>query len=78
MNKCLYFVVFSVAVSMTALAAPQKTKSSFGAEIVEFKNGDVTLHGLLYKPKGKGPFPAVIFNLKMITIFLRVEFYLRK
>jgi dienelactone hydrolase len=33
-----------------------------GAEIVSFPSGDLTLRGVLYKPAGPGPFPAVLFN----------------
>jgi dienelactone hydrolase len=29
---------------------------------VEVRNGSVTLHGLLWRPQGKGPFPAVLLN----------------
>jgi len=29
---------------------------------VTFPSGDITLHGVLYKPEGTGPFPAVIYN----------------
>ncbi len=32
------------------------------ADIVEFPSGDLTLHGVLYKPEGTGPFSAVIYN----------------
>lgn len=28
---------------------------------VSFKSRDITLHGTLYKPKGEGPFPALVF-----------------
>ena len=31
-------------------------------EVVTFPSGQLTLHGALYKPDGKGPFPAVIYN----------------
>jgi carboxymethylenebutenolidase len=31
-------------------------------EIVSFPSGGLTLHGVLYKPEGAGPFPAVLFN----------------
>jgi carboxymethylenebutenolidase len=31
-------------------------------ELVSFANGDLKLNGWLYKPEGKGPFPAVIYN----------------
>src|SRR6202051_70192 len=32
------------------------------ADIVQFPSGEITLHGVLYKPEGTGPFPAVIYN----------------
>src|SRR5271163_1674658 len=31
-------------------------------EIVTFPSGQITLHGVLYKPEGPGPFPAVVYN----------------
>lgn len=31
-------------------------------ELVTFRSGDFTLKALLWKPPGRGPFPAVIFN----------------
>jgi dipeptidyl aminopeptidase/acylaminoacyl peptidase len=30
--------------------------------VVTFPSGNLTLHGVLYKPVGKGPFPAVLYN----------------
>jgi dienelactone hydrolase len=33
-----------------------------GAKIVAFPSGNITLHGVLYKPSGAGPFPAVLYN----------------
>jgi carboxymethylenebutenolidase len=33
-----------------------------GAEVVSFPSGELTLQGMLYKPEGKGPFPAVVYN----------------
>jgi dienelactone hydrolase len=32
------------------------------AETVTFPSGEITLHGVLYKPEGNGPFPAVVYN----------------
>jgi carboxymethylenebutenolidase len=32
------------------------------ADIVTFPNGALTLHGVLYKPDGAGPFPALLYN----------------
>lgn len=34
----------------------------FASEVVSFPSGDLTLHGVLYKPQGKGPFPAIVYN----------------
>ena len=31
-------------------------------DIVAFPSGTLTLHGVLYKPDGAGPFPAVVYN----------------
>jgi carboxymethylenebutenolidase len=31
-------------------------------DIVVFPSGEITLHGVLYKPEGTGPFPAVVYN----------------
>ncbi|HZV88129.1 MAG TPA: dienelactone hydrolase family protein [Candidatus Binatus sp.] len=32
------------------------------AETVTFPSGEITLHGVLYRPEGIGPFPGVIYN----------------
>jgi carboxymethylenebutenolidase len=32
------------------------------AEIVSFPSGSLTLHGVVYKPDGAGPFPALLYN----------------
>jgi dienelactone hydrolase len=34
----------------------------FASEVVSFPSGDLTLHGVVYKPEGAGPFPAVVYN----------------
>ncbi|MBM4298162.1 MAG: hypothetical protein FJ143_10520 [Deltaproteobacteria bacterium] len=31
-------------------------------EEVRFPSGKLTLHGFLYKPEGRGPFPAILYN----------------
>src|SRR6478672_2980961 len=33
-----------------------------GAEVVSFRNGDLTLYGVLYRPAGEGSFPALLYN----------------
>ena len=32
------------------------------ADVVSFPSGEITLHGVLYKPAGTGPFPAIVDN----------------
>src|SRR4029077_18167188 len=32
------------------------------AETVTFPSGEITLHGVLHRPEGAGPFPAVVYN----------------
>jgi dienelactone hydrolase len=34
--------------------------AAYASEQVEFKQGDTTLHAVLFKPSGEGPFPAVV------------------
>jgi carboxymethylenebutenolidase len=38
------------------------TSAPSPGEVVSFPSGTVTLSGLLYKPSGPGPFPAVLYN----------------
>jgi dienelactone hydrolase len=33
-----------------------------GAKLVAFPSGNLTLHGIVYRPDGAGPFPAVLYN----------------
>lgn len=44
--------------SMLTVAAEAQSS----AKTVEVQNGPVTLHGLIWRPQGKGPFPAVLLN----------------
>jgi carboxymethylenebutenolidase len=34
----------------------------FASDVVTFPSGDLTLHGVVFKPEGTGPFPAVLYN----------------
>ena len=45
----------------SAMSGYQGT-SATASETVTFNNGDLVLHGLLYRPAGRGPFPVVLFN----------------
>ena len=53
MAKRRFLIVFSLLFSPLILSA---------ADIVAFPSGKITLHGVLYKPEGTGPFPAVVYN----------------
>lgn len=50
------------ATVMTVLLAVCRVHAATAAQTVAFSSGGKTLHGLLYKPAGKGPFPAVLYN----------------
>jgi dienelactone hydrolase len=34
----------------------------FAESVVTFPSGQLTLHGMLFKPEGRGPFPAILYN----------------
>src|SRR2546423_867574 len=53
MIKSYFSVVFALFLLPSVLAV---------AETVTFPSGEITLYGVLYKPEGTGPFPAVIYN----------------
>jgi carboxymethylenebutenolidase len=36
--------------------------SAADAEVVTFPSGSLTLHGVVYRPEGAGPFPALLYN----------------
>jgi carboxymethylenebutenolidase len=50
--------------SLIAVVFLFHSSSSLAAqsEEVTFPSGQLTLHGFIYKPKGAGPFPAVLYN----------------
>jgi carboxymethylenebutenolidase len=48
-----FLILFPLLLSPVVLRA---------ADIVVFPSGKITLHGVLYKPEGTGPFPAVVYN----------------
>jgi carboxymethylenebutenolidase len=47
---------------MSALATTAESQASDGPETVVVHNGSVTLHALLWRPQGRGPFPAILLN----------------
>lgn len=46
---------------MLVLLVASKAETAKG-EVVSFASGNLKLHGVLYKPDGLGPFPAVVYN----------------
>jgi len=50
-------LVFTVALARTA-----RGQSIVGPETVVVHNGSITLHALLWRPQGRGPFPAILLN----------------
>src|SRR5467141_1463082 len=53
MTKPYFSALFALLLLLSVLAV---------AETVTFPSGEITLHGVLYKPEGTRPFPAVIYN----------------
>ena len=44
-----------LVLALIGLASP-------AAGVVTFSSGNLTLHGVIYMPAGKGPFPAILYN----------------
>src|SRR5215468_7509132 len=46
----------------TALVTMTSGQSSAGPETAVVHNGSITLHALLWRPQGRGPFPGILLN----------------
>jgi carboxymethylenebutenolidase len=57
MRKGFYFIAALLVLGIAPVASAQLT-----AERALYLSGNQTLMGCIYRPKGKGPFPAVVFN----------------
>jgi carboxymethylenebutenolidase len=59
-----YFILFSLLFSMSGWisvsAQSQSAANVIGPEAVSFQSGSETVHGVLYRPQGVGPFPAIV------------------
>jgi dienelactone hydrolase len=56
-------VLLLLPLAATVADAPAaETMASGRPEIVAVQNGPVTLHGLLWRPEGRGRFPAILLN----------------
>ena len=54
----LFFLLLSAV-----LSSPSSSHdATWSGEVVTFRSGELTLHGVLYRPEGAGPFPAVVYN----------------
>jgi len=56
----LLMALAGCAARRAATAAPSATAR--GGEVVTFPSGALTLHGIVFKPSGPGPFPAILWN----------------
>lgn len=59
MRRIATLFLFALPLLSIQGAAPHVSQA---AEIVSFQSGDLTLRGVVYKPEGSGPFPAVLYN----------------
>ena len=60
-NAIRQVLLLSFAAFLPASAFAQATPANAPAEVT-FSSGSLVLHGFLYKPDGKGPFPAILWN----------------
>jgi carboxymethylenebutenolidase len=64
MSRCivLFMGLFALAGPADGATLPPSHAVSARAEVVSFPSGRLTLHGVIYKPQGAGPYPAVVYN----------------
>src|SRR5438093_13667088 len=55
-------LTYPICLMSVLLLFPLLSSAAVVPDTVTFQNGAITLHGLLYKPAGTGPFPAVLYN----------------
>jgi dienelactone hydrolase len=60
MTWCVFVRV--VLLLTTILATTAGGQSTAGPETVVLHNGSITLHALLWRPQGHGPFPGILVN----------------
>jgi carboxymethylenebutenolidase len=59
MNARILFLVIALCFTLTAQATSEVSATP---ETVIVQSGELKLRALLYRPQGRGPFPAVLFN----------------
>src|SRR6266850_7055092 len=60
MTKLYAFVLAPLVLTLTVTTAWGQTSS--GPETVVVHSGSATLHAMLWRPQGRGPFPAILLN----------------
>ena len=60
MTKLYTFVLASLVLTLGAVTA--RGQSSGGPETVLVHSGSATLHAMLWRPQGRGPFPGILLN----------------
>lgn len=55
-------ILLLLVIVIAGVAAQAQEQPPANAQLVTFTSPRGTLHGFLYKPEGKGPFPAVLWN----------------
>src|SRR5258708_436844 len=60
MAKLYPFVLASLVLPLTPV--PSRSQTSDRPETVVVHNGPVTLHAMVWRPQGSGPFPAILLN----------------
>lgn len=61
-NKISYSAFLVILFNFTAFTVSSQDSLKIKPDTISFNSGDLSLKGLLWKPEGKGPFPAVLFN----------------
>jgi dienelactone hydrolase len=60
MTKLHVFVLAPLVLTLTLATALAQTPG--GPEIVVIQSGSATLHAILWRPQGRGPFPGILLN----------------
>ena len=59
-KTCMILVVALILAFLLPIVATGRLGT--GPETVVVHNGSITLHALLWRPQGRGPFPAILLN----------------
>ena len=59
-KTCMILVVALILAFLLRIVATGQSRT--GPETVVVHNGSITLHALLWRPQGRGPFPAILLN----------------